>query len=95
VIEMTYTVDWGEGEKSATSNGWTIIQWERKTKQKFSTVQQNGIGLEDMYILAWIALRDAGHVVPDFDRFAKSIVSFGGEAAGDQNPTDGAAGADA
>jgi hypothetical protein len=48
-----------------------------------------------MYILAWIALRDGGHVVPDFDRFAKSIISFGGDAAGDQNPTVGAAGDDA
>jgi hypothetical protein len=48
-----------------------------------------------MYMLAWIALRDGGHVVPDFDRFCKQIVSFGGDAAGDQNPTVGAAGDDA
>lgn len=93
MVEMTYTVDWGEGEKSATSNGWTVIQWERKTKQKFSTIQRDGVGLEDMYLIAWIALRDAGHVVPDFDKFCKSVVSFEGSGS-ELNPTDAAAGAD-
>ena len=93
MVEMTYTVDWGDGKKSATSNGWTIIQWERKTKQKFSTIQQNGIGLEDMYLIAWLALRDSEITVPDFEKFCKLVVSF--EASGDEpNPTLAAAGAD-
>lgn len=91
MIEKTFTVDWGEGKKSATSNGWTIIQWERKTKQKFSKVEEIGIGIEDMYLIAWIALRDAEITVPDFERFCKTVVSFEAEQA-DTNPTPGAAG---
>jgi hypothetical protein len=93
VIDKTFTVDWGEGAKSATSNGWTIIQWERKTKQKFSKVQEIGIGIEDMYLIAWIALRDAEITVPDFERFAKSVRDFG-VSGDDENPTSAAAGAD-
>jgi hypothetical protein len=91
VIDKTFTVDWGECKKSASSNGWTIIQWERKTKQKFSKIQELGVGIEDMYLIAWIALRDAEITVTDFERFCKTVTDF--QVDGDDaNPTHAAAG---
>jgi hypothetical protein len=88
MIELQINVDWGEGIQTAKTNGWTIIQWERKTKQKYSKVVQEGLGLEDTYLIAHIALRDAGIVVPDFDRFCKLIKTL--DIVGDElNPTEG------
>jgi hypothetical protein len=89
MIELTIVADWGEGQQTAKTNGWTIIQWERKTKQKYSKVVQDGLGLEDTYHIAFIAFKDAGIVVPDFDRFCKQITSL--EIVGeDLTPTEGA-----
>jgi hypothetical protein len=89
MIELEITVDWGEGKQVAKTNGWTVIQWERKTKQKYSKVAQEGLGFEDLYLLTWIALRDNNVVVPDFERFCKSVESLEVEAE-DTNPTKGA-----
>jgi hypothetical protein len=89
MIELSITADWGEGPQTAKTNGWTIIQWERKTKQKYSAVVTEGLGLEDTYLIAHIAFRDAGIVVPDFDRFCKSIKDLE-VTAEDSNPTEGA-----
>ena len=88
MIELTITADWGEGPQVANTNGWTIIQWERKTKQKFASVVSNGLGLEDTYVIAHIAFKDAGIIVPDFERFCKQITKLIIE--GDElNPTEG------
>jgi hypothetical protein len=88
MIELSITADWGDGPQTAKTNGWTIIQWERKTKQKYSAVVQDGLGLEDTYLIAHIAFRDAQIVVPDFDKFCKQITTL--EVAGeDLNPTEG------
>jgi hypothetical protein len=89
MIELTVTANWGDGPQIAKTNGWTIIQWERKTKQKYSKVAQEGLGLEDTYLIAYIAFKDAGIVVPDFDKFCKQVTDF--EIAGEElNPTEGA-----
>lgn len=89
MIEMTLTVDLGEGPITAKTNGWTVIQWERKTRQKYSKVAQEGLGFEDLYLLAHIALRDSGHIVPDFDKFCKTVRNIEVEGE-DTNPTQGA-----
>lgn len=87
---MSITVDWGEGPQVAKTNGWTIIQFERKTKQKYSKIAQEGLGIEDLYLLAHIALRDNAITVPDFERFCKSVQSLEVDAP-DTNPTLGGA----
>jgi hypothetical protein len=35
-----------------------------------------GLGGEDLYMLAWIALKDAGITVPAFDEFARKVTDF-------------------
>jgi hypothetical protein len=90
MLELSLTVDWGEGPQTAQTNGWTVIQFERKTKQKYTQIAQQGLGMEDLYLLAWIALKDAGTVVPDFDRFCKQVKSVDVDAP-DTNPTHGGA----
>jgi hypothetical protein len=59
MLELSLTVDWGEGPQTAQTNGWTVIQFERKTKQKYTQIAQQGLGM----------------VVPDFDRFCKQVKS--------------------
>ena len=88
MIQMTLTVTLGAQTMVANTNGWTIIQWERKTKQKYSAVASAGLGFEDLYLLAHIALRDNGHTVPDFDRFCKEVQSIEVDVE-DPNPTPG------
>ena len=88
MIDMTLTVKLADQEMIAKTNGWTIIQWERKTKQKYSAVASAGLGFEDLYLLAHIALRDNGHVVPDFDRFCKEVQNIDVNVQ-DPNPTPG------
>lgn len=88
MIELEITVDWGEGPQVAKTNGWTIIQFERKTKQKYTQLAQQGLGMEDLYLLSWIALKDADIVVPDFDRFCKQVKSVEVETP-ELNPTRG------
>lgn len=89
MIELNISVDWGEGPHIAKTNGWTIIQFERKTKQKYSQLAQAGLGFEDLYLLTHIALRDGGVVVPDFDKFCKSVIDLQVIEAPDTNPTHG------
>ena len=88
MIQMTLTVTLGDQTMVANTNGWTIIQWERKTKQKYSAVASAGLGFEDLYLLAHIALRDNGHIVPDFDRFCKEVQSIEVDVE-DPNPIHG------
>jgi hypothetical protein len=68
---MTAKVDWGDGSHVVPVNNWTIIQWERKTKQKYSKVRELGMGLDDITLMAWIACRDQGITVPEYDRFCR------------------------
>jgi len=95
-VIMTARVSWGEGEHTVPINNWTVIQWERKTKQKFSQVKQVGLGLDDLTLLAWIACRDQNVTVPDYDRFARLVGESGDlDIVGDpeaENPTNGAPG---
>lgn len=68
---MTARVSWGDGTHEVPINNWTVIQWERKTKQKYSKVRELGMGLDDITLLAWIACKDQNIVVPDYERFAR------------------------
>lgn len=89
----TARVSWGEGEHVVPVNNWTVIQWERKTKQKFSAIRETGMGLDDMTLMAWIACRDQGITVPDYDRFCRLTGEVGDiEVVSDpeaENPTSG------
>lgn len=93
---MTAKVDWGEGPATVPINNWTIIQWERKTKQKYSKVREVGLGIDDVTLLAWIACRDQGITVPDYDRFARLTGEVGDldivEDPNAENPTNEALG---
>lgn len=90
MLEMTIEIQLENETYTARTNGWTVIQWERKTKQKYSQVAQEGLGFEDLYLLAHIALKDSGTVVPDFDRFCKQVKNINVEID-DSNPTPGGA----
>ena len=76
-VIMTAKVDFGEGSHTVPINNWTVIQWERKTKQKFSQVRQIGLGLDDLTLLAWLACRDQNVTVPDYDRFCRLVGEVG------------------
>lgn len=73
-MEITITVDWGEGPQTVTTTPGAIIEWERKTKQKLTKVDQVGLGLEDIAFMAHASLRRQGTVVPPFDKFCDQLV---------------------
>ena len=73
-MEITITVDWGEGPHTIVTTPGAIIEWERKTKQKLTKVDQIGLGLEDIAFMAHSSLRRKGIVVPPFDKFCDSLV---------------------
>lgn len=72
-MELTITIDWGEGPTTVTTTPGAIIEWERKTKQKLTKIEEVGLGMEDIAFLAHASLRRAGHVVPDFTKFCDNL----------------------
>jgi hypothetical protein len=58
-MKLVIGIDRGEGMERVTTTPRAIIEWERKTKSKISHLA-NGIGLEDMALLAWFALGSPG-----------------------------------
>ena len=83
-MELTITVDWGEGPHTIKTTPGSIIEWEKKTKQKITKIEENGLGLEDLAFMAHVALRRSGTVVPPFDKFCDNLVQInvGDETSG-------------
>lgn len=83
-MELTITVDWGEGPVTIRTTPGAIIEWERKTKQKLTNIEKVGLGLDDVAFLAHASLRRAGHVVPDFNKFCDALIDV---SMGDDEPS--------
>jgi hypothetical protein len=83
-MELTITVDWGEGPHTVRTTPGAIIEWERKTKQKLTNIERVGLGLEDVAFLAHASLRRSGTVVPDFNKFCDALIDI---TMGDDEPS--------
>jgi len=78
-MKLVIGIDRGEGLERVTTTPRSIIEWERKTKSKISSLAQ-GIGLEDMALLAWYTLGSPG----SFNDFMESLNDI--DPLVDENP---------
>jgi hypothetical protein len=86
-MKLTLRVDQGDGPMEVTTNLFTIVAWERKYKTKASNIA-NGIGMEDLALIAHTALQQNGVVVPIvLDDFIKKIVMLEVVDNEAENPT--------
>lgn len=87
-MQLTISVDTGEGPQEVTTNLWVLVAWERKFKAKASQMAQ-ALGMEDLAFMAYEASRQAKMTVPAvFDDYLKKIVSLEVVSNTDR-PTDG------
>lgn len=87
-MQLTISVDTGEGPQEVTTNLWVLVAWERKYKAKASQMAQ-ALGMEDLAFMAYEASRQAKMTVPAvFDDYLKKIVSLEVVSNTDR-PTDG------
>lgn len=78
-MKLVIGIDRGEGMETVSTTPRAIIEWERKTKSKISNLS-NGIGLEDLAMLAWFTLGTPG----SFNDFMDSLVDV--EPLADDDP---------
>jgi hypothetical protein len=78
-MKLVIGIDRGEGLERVTTTPRAIIEWERKTKSKISSLA-NGIGLEDMALLAWYTIGAPG----SFNDFMDSLLDV--EPLSDEDP---------
>jgi hypothetical protein len=78
-MKLLIGIDRGNGLEKVSTTPRSIIEWERKTKQKISNLS-NGIGLEDFAMLAWFTLGSPG----SFNDFMDSLIDI--EPLVDENP---------
>ena len=90
-MQLTLRLDTGDGPYEVTTNLWCVVQWERKYKQKMSSLA-NGVGAEDLSYLAYEASKLNGITVPAvFDDFMKKIILMPSVVdQDDPNPTQAA-----
>jgi hypothetical protein len=87
-MQLTISVDTGEGPQEVTTNLWVLVAWERKYKAKASQMAQ-ALGMEDLAFMAYEASRQAKMTVPAvFDDYLKKIVTLEVVSNTDR-PTDG------
>lgn len=76
-MKITMKIDIGEGPIEVTTNLATIVAWERRFKRKASTLDRDGVGIEDLAFLAHEACKQRGITVPavldDFIRRLEEI----------------------
>jgi|694.fasta_scaffold90587_3 hypothetical protein len=77
-MKLVIGIDRGEGLEKVSTTPRSIIEWERKTKSKISSLA-NGIGLEDMALLAWFTLGTPG----SFNDFMDTLIDV--EPLADEN----------
>jgi hypothetical protein len=86
-MQITISVDTGQGPNVVTTSLYTVMLWERKYKRRAGDLA-TGIGAEDLAFLAYEASRAAGIVVPAvFDDYAKKIVALDVIAQEETNPS--------
>lgn len=78
-MKLVIGIDRGEGLEKVTTTPRAIIEWERKTKSKISKLTE-GIGLEDLALLAYFTLGSPG----GFNDFMDSLVDI--DPMVDENP---------
>lgn len=78
-MKLIIGIDRGEGLEKVSTTPRAIIEWERKSKSKISELA-NGIGLEDMALLAYFSLGSPG----SFNEFMDSLLDI--EPIADENP---------
>ena len=82
-IQLRITPNEGEPYELET-NLFVIVAWERKFKQKASTLA-NGIGIEDLAFMAYECCKQQNITVPiTFDSFIKQISAV--EVVGSEDP---------
>lgn len=88
-MQLTLSIDQGDGPIEVTTNLYVIVQYERKYKRKASEMAQS-IGYEDLLFLAYESCKVHGVVVPVvFDDFIKRTVSIEVVSEEPENPTQG------
>lgn len=85
-MQLTLSVDAGDGLYEVKTSLYVIVQWERKYKRKSSTIGEQGISIEDLAFMAYESSKTAGITVPVvFDDFIKRLVTL--EVVDSANPS--------
>ena len=59
-MKLSVTVERGGEESLIKCSPLAFIGWERETKRRLSDLQDGGLGMTDLAILAWIQERTQG-----------------------------------
>ena len=93
-MNITMSVDTGNGPHEVTTTMWVWTQWERKFKLKASDMAKSW-GMEDLSFLAYCCEQQNGTPVPAvFDDYIKKIRTLELISTGEETPTQGAPTAD-
>jgi hypothetical protein len=89
-MQLTLSVDMGEGPFEVSTTLYCWLLWERKTKQKVANLQ-DGIGFDDLAYLAYEACKIHKIVVPAvYDDFCRKIVALELVDGETEHPTEAA-----
>jgi predicted transcriptional regulator len=94
-MKLHLRIDLGQGPIELATNLFVIVSWERKFKRKASDMA-NGIGMEDLAIMAYECCKQQNVSVPAiFDDFVKRLIELEIVSEETENPTPGAVSAEA
>lgn len=83
-MQLSITIDLGEGAFTCKPSLFAVVEWERKFKAK---VGNSPFGLEDLMYLAFTQLKAEKEITlpPSFDDFCRKVVSIEADG-GDDDP---------
>jgi hypothetical protein len=89
-MQLSITLDLGDGPFTVTTSLYSWVLWERKTKQKIGDLA-SGPGFDDLAYLAYESCKQHKIVVPAvYDDFCKKIVNLTLDGSDPENPTNAA-----
>lgn len=84
MINLTISVDTGDGARQVQTTVWAWTALERRNKSKASRLAQDGLGVEDIAYLAYESSRGQVTLPAVFDDYLRRIVNL--EVIGTDTP---------